>query len=93
MHDHKWQRYAACRGSDPNLFLPKETPDGTSVHPPVEKALRYCQQCPVQAECNAYAADTTDYPMVGVWGGAYFGQSAAEKRRLRRKRATQGATG
>lgn len=91
MRDRHWQLDAACRGSDPNVFLPREAPDGTSVRPPVATALRYCQECPVQAECHAYAAEATDYPMVGVWGGRYIGPAAAENRRMSRKRANKEA--
>ena len=63
-----WTTWAACRGVDPDLFLPRESSTGAFLKPPVEQALAYCEVCPVVAECAAEADETGD---VGVWGGRY----------------------
>lgn len=62
-----WQRDAACRSSDPNLFfgIDSDTPE-----PPEwrrkreEKAKAICAGCEVRLECLA-AADGR----FGIWGG------------------------
>lgn len=60
----------ACRGEDQNLFYPQL---GESAAP--AKAL--CSECPVKAECLAWALA---HEKQGIWGGT----SERERRRLRR---------
>ncbi len=78
--DREWTRRAACRGADPDLFLPREGPSGTFLRPPVEEALTYCEVCPVIAECAAEAEEYDDH---GVRGGVYR-TGARPKGQLRR---------
>lgn len=66
--ERNWTVWAACRGADPNLFLPRESSTGSFLKPPVEQALAYCRVCPVVAECAAEADEAGD---LGVWGGEY----------------------
>lgn len=68
---------AVCRGMNPDTFYP---PRGDNVG--VQRAKKVCADCPVQAECLAYAFDTRQAD--GVWGG----YSAQERRQLRRSRRT-----
>ena len=72
-------RSAACRGADPNLFLP-ERADG-----PLLAALSYCEDCPVRPDCLAPAPEVGS--TVGVWGGT----SGRVRRGLRR--GVAGGTG
>ena len=57
-----WRNRAACDGQG-DLFFPTQA-NGTDQ---VRRAIAICHQCPVIAECGAYA-DTLDVK-VGVWGG------------------------
>ncbi len=87
----QWRLYAACRKADPDLFMPPDTAHGPGKmsNSQINQALRYCQVCPVAAECDAYAASVTDSLMVGVWGGRHLSQNDAESRRMTRKRADE----
>jgi WhiB family transcriptional regulator, redox-sensing transcriptional regulator len=60
-----WQDHAACRSADPDIFSPPE------VTPPAleEARLRYCRQCPVEADCLRHAITRRES---GIWGGEYF---------------------
>ena len=55
-----WHRSAACRGPDPDLFLP-ERADG----PPVA-AMSYCEDWPVRPQSLAPALEVAS--AAGVWG-------------------------
>lgn len=70
----EWQRYAACKGVDPDLFF---HPRGTDERE-MSVAKRICAHCAVRAECLAYALDNGE--RWGVWGGL----SANERRRMKR---------
>lgn len=65
-----WQVEAACRGVDPDLFYPTQ---GEST----AEAKAVCRECPVTAECLAYALETRQ--QFGIWGG----KSERERRPLR----------
>ena len=65
-----WMRRAACAaavdaGVDPELWHPKDTRQA----PQIREATRWCDVCPVKAECLSYAATRRVY---GVWGGRVF---------------------
>ena len=77
-----WLDYAACRGSDPDLFFP-----ATDVSPgraQVEAAKKVCRPCPVKGTCLSRALDYG--PEAGIWGGT----TEAERRLLRRRRRSPG---
>lgn len=76
-----WTLDAACRGADPDLFLPRESITGHELPPPIDEALAYCCRCPVAAECEAEADAETEFPMVGVWGGRYRTHKLADRHR------------
>lgn len=66
-----WHGRAACRGMGPKAFYPTRATD-------TGPAQAVCESCPVTTECLADAIERGDHE--GVWGG----QSAVERRRLRR---------
>jgi WhiB family transcriptional regulator, redox-sensing transcriptional regulator len=70
-----WRHRAACRGFDPNLFVPR-----VENHEQVTDAVAICAGCDVSAECLVEAL--ADPRLVGVWGGL----TTQERRELRRER-------
>ena len=67
-----WQRWAACRGADPELFFPQRGE-------PPKPAKKICASCLVRSDCLAYAM-TEPFERFGIWGG----MSERERRKLRR---------
>ena len=75
VEDQGWRAYAACRGSNPQDFVPpaKEGRGGGGIQASRETETRLaraydcCFECPVTDECKAYA-DSTE-TQFGVWGG------------------------
>ena len=101
----EWQRFAACRGSDPTLF--HGTP---SAH---RRAQLLCRRCPVAEIClwSAMVAEAPTPYRYGVWGaltapdrhrldtelghpgvGEYLARLAAAVEAWQDARAAQGAT-
>lgn len=79
-----WHEHAACRGMDPNLFVPPvEPPAGLTVLDLERRMLNQvapvCAACPVQSECIA----ASDY-----WDTAIRAGMTA---RMRRNAARRGA--
>lgn len=74
--DLKWQEYALCAQTDPELFFPEK---GGSTR----EAKRVCTNCDVRVECLAYALDKDE--RFGIWGGL----SERERRRLKSSQPTQ----
>lgn len=67
-----WATRGACRASDPELFFP--------LAPSAEQEARakaVCADCPVLAECRAYALREAEPE--GIWGGL----TVQERRGLR----------
>lgn len=70
-----WQRSAACRDLDPDLFVP-DSMDLAEL----EVALSTCETCPVKPECALFGEwDGVGRPdkkrrthATGVWGGVYY---------------------
>lgn len=65
----RWQRSAACRGVDSDLFFPER---GAST----AEAKAVCRTCPVIAECRDFAIANWE---PGIWGGL----SERERRTIR----------
>lgn len=65
-----WDVEALCAQTDPELFFP--APGASPV-----RAKAICAQCPVIAECLAYALPSPS--LEGVWGGT----TSTERDRLR----------
>ena len=61
-----WQRHAACRGADPDLFFGAdgETDEDRAVR--VEQAFAVCNACPVWRPCREFSQDIR--VKYGVWG-------------------------
>jgi WhiB family transcriptional regulator, redox-sensing transcriptional regulator len=55
-----WVQHAACHGSPPDLWFPAR--GDTTI-----QAKAICRQCPVRAECLAYALRW--HIGFGIWGG------------------------
>ena len=67
-NDPYWRDWAACAGSEPELFFP-----ATGVTP--RAALRTCGECPVRRPCLTYALNSGS--QYGVWGGTTANQRRA----------------
>lgn len=82
----EWVLRAACRGKDPDVFLPRESENGVFLKPPVQQALAYCAQCPVIEQCAEDAEAHGDH---GVRGGRYRseGQPKVYRPRVSRPRS------
>lgn len=70
--DAAWMASAACRGHPglDDFFPPDRTAYedlGADARAGVDRAQAICAACPVDAECDAFAAVTL---AVGVWGGS-----------------------
>jgi WhiB family transcriptional regulator, redox-sensing transcriptional regulator len=72
-----WQRAAACRSADPDLFFPVSS-SGRSLEQE-ERAKAVCRTCIVRRQCLQYAIAANEE---GVWGGM------TEDERLRVARRT-----
>jgi len=72
----EWQRRAACRGLDPDLFFPDRGK-------PATYAKRVCADCPVRTECLAYGFKEEH----GVWGGT----TREDRKKMRRTLKCQAA--
>lgn len=72
--DH-WTTYAACRGTDPELFYPVSTA-GPALEQ-VGRAKAICARCTVQSDCLSWALRAGEPE--GVWGGT----TPEERRYLR----------
>lgn len=60
-----WRLEAACRNTDPNIFVPAEgANDGIRVY---KTAREFCANCPVTQECLDYAVRMQI--KFGMWGG------------------------
>jgi len=61
-----WQRHAACRGADRDVFFADERAKrrGLPAEVPAEAEV-FCAGCAVQQQCLDYARETDAY---GIWG-------------------------
>lgn len=72
--DTSWERHAACRTEDPELFFPKhQRPEE------IDRAKVVCARCTVAVQCLNYALKTRTAD--GVWGGASEDERSAMLRR------------
>ena len=71
-----WRDRAACRDTDPDLFVPVGT-TGPALDQ-IDAAKRVCQACDAQTQCLEFALATNQES--GIWGGT----SEDERRKLRR---------
>ena len=98
-----WQEDAACRGMDPNIFMPLETGGAITIevrdHNARAKAI--CARCPVVEQCKALVRTDTTLRKVPTirstrengapradWLGVFGGETAYERAKvLRRNKA------
>lgn len=73
-----WRREAACRGKDPDLWLPDVEDPAAKAKMARGKAV--CARCPVAEQCAAFA---TAMGEPGVWGGLDERERARESARAR----------
>lgn len=80
-----WQRYAACRGEDPETFFPAGAGD-----PAAARAKQVCGGCEVRTDCLRFAMAAGES---GVWGGTDEDErrNAAQRERARRLRENRRA--
>ena len=71
-----WRHRARCRDVDPELFFPVGTTGPAEAQVQAAKAI--CANCPVKAECLAWALRVGEPD--GIWGGT----TPEERRYLRR---------
>lgn len=74
----RWQDRAACRGSDPKMWFPPDSPTAEIIAALVADEM-YCRMCPVKVECLRSALVFGD---VGIWAGT----TTDLRMKLRRKR-------
>lgn len=73
-----WMKRAACKGIDPDLFMPVR---GENLK--IKKAKQICAECPVQLECRNYGLQLAQiYDTHGIFGGWTRQQRSKELRRL-----------
>lgn len=81
--DLSWQRSAACRDEDPELFWPIGNTGPALLQ--IEDAKAVCRRCDVADRCLQWALETgQDYGVVG-------GMSEEERRSLKRRMARERA--
>lgn len=59
-----WRERAACKGLDPNLWVPNTRGEGQPLYEP---ARAVCTTCPVRQPCLDYAL--ANHEEHGMWGG------------------------
>ena len=75
--DLDWQRFAACKGEDPELFFsPGPGPDGTDLRELAGERKRreaqakaICARCPVWRDCLEYRLGSEHQLDGGIWAG------------------------
>lgn len=77
-----WQRHAACRGGEADLFFHPQDERGEARREREARALRICARCPVREECLAHALAVRE--PYGVWGGLGENELRALQARQRR---------
>jgi len=79
MTDRTWRQTAACKGEDPENWVPPLDDEGT-IGPVTDLAKQLCATCPVSVECLTFVL--TEPSTVGWWAGT-------DKRDRRLLRSTQ----
>ena len=60
-----WQKQAACRGMDVNIFFPRRGETEKA-----KQAKRICSTCPVIEECREYSFELAqEFDTIGIFGG------------------------
>ena len=72
----RWQEWAACKGTNPDVFYPLD--DLGASH-----AKSFCANCPVQEACLRYALARREKH--GIWGGKTTSERESIIRRARQR--------
>lgn len=88
--ERHWRERAACKGADTSLFFAAEQERGSTKRAKQERARKFCDICPVTAECLRWALDNEERS--GIWGGKTPDErrAIAKAERSRRRPATIG---
>jgi WhiB family redox-sensing transcriptional regulator len=78
LQNYEWQRAAACRGMDTNIFFESDNSRFNKRGPDVRRAKEICKPCPVRDECLEAAKVNNE--QFGIFGGTTPG----ERRSMRR---------
>jgi WhiB family transcriptional regulator, redox-sensing transcriptional regulator len=70
-----WQRLAACRGRNSDMFFHPRAERGQAREERVARAKEICRACPVIVQCRHHAL--TVYEPYGIWGGLDEGERRA----------------
>ncbi len=81
--DPAWRADAKCANEDVENFYIKTGLKGRQVKEHIERAIAFCQDCPVKLRCFQYAVDNNE--VYGVWGGVHFGEKAPRPRRSQKR--------
>ena len=76
--DLAWRDDAACKGVDPNVFVPNEGRGGMTGRQTYKVARTFCSRCEVVNACLNYAL------LVKMEFGMYGGTTPRERRVLRK---------
>lgn len=61
----EWFKQAACRGLDPNMFMPQRGENNK-----IKQAKKICDDCPVKDECRDYGLKLSQlFDTHGIFGG------------------------
>jgi len=64
-----WQEYAACIGTDPELFFDKYEADKSKDGVVRNNVKALCMSCPVRQQCLETAEENG---LTGLFGGVWF---------------------
>jgi len=60
MSDLEWRHRAACRDTNPDLFVPIDGERGNAKTARQQAALRICADCPVRVDCLRWVLNIRD---------------------------------
>jgi len=96
----RWQTKAACRGMDPEIFMPLETGGNISkkVRAHNDRARAICAKCPVVEQCKALVRTDTTLRKVPTirstrtntvpradWVGVFGGETGYDRAKVMRQ--------
>lgn len=76
-----WRDSAACKGIDPNVFVPNEGRGGLTGRSTYAVARTFCAQCTVVQECLMFAVE--ENMEFGMFGGMTPRERRVIKRQVR----------
>lgn len=80
--NQNWREQAACRGVDTQLFYAQQG-KGKTVY---KEAHKYCDTCPVLADCFKFVMDTENLSGEGGRHGYFAGMTPLQRKHYQRQR-------